>query len=117
MARILDVEGFATLIERNVRYAAPELRPIGITDDDEDLRPTFQSDIFSLGILLLQVCPYLRFSSVNHSTIYSCFMGQMRIYREGYHTTMSVTVQRTMITRCYDAFTKGTGHSDSDIIS
>jgi hypothetical protein len=44
------------MTSRNVRYAAPELRPI--TDVGiEEIRPTTASDIFSLGILLLQVRP------------------------------------------------------------
>ena len=58
LARILDVRGFTTMTFRNIRYAAPELRP----DEDVDMlsvRPTTQSDIFSLGILFLQVRPYI----------------------------------------------------------
>ncbi|KIM79383.1 hypothetical protein PILCRDRAFT_566676 [Piloderma croceum F 1598] len=51
IARILDVKGFTTLIQRNVRYTAPELMSIS----DQDVRPTLQSDIFSLGILFLQL--------------------------------------------------------------
>jgi hypothetical protein len=94
------------MTERNVRYAAPELRPINITDDEMDLldvRPTFQSDTFSLGILLLQVCPYLCSSSVNHSTMfvsYSCFTDQMRIDREGCHTITSATIHVPVTFRC-----------------
>lgn len=56
IARILDVSGYTTMTYRNVRYAAPELRPINITDEDMmEVRPTTASDIFSLGILFLQL--------------------------------------------------------------
>jgi serine/threonine protein kinase len=48
MARILDVEGFSTETCRDARFNAPELLTPGIP-------PTFKSDIFSLGILFLQV--------------------------------------------------------------
>jgi serine/threonine protein kinase len=55
VARILDVEGYnSEAINWPVRYTAPELMPI----DAPDECPTLQSDIFRLGILLLQVCPY-----------------------------------------------------------
>ena len=57
VACILDVRGYTTLIERNVRYVAPELMPINPTQDGKDPRPTLKSDIYSLAILLLQVCP------------------------------------------------------------
>ena len=53
IACILDVEGFTTLTQRNVRYTAPELMPI--SELVQDVRPTLQSDIYSLGILFLQV--------------------------------------------------------------
>jgi len=54
IARILGVRGYTTLTCRNVRYSAPELRPL--TDDDiQNVRPTTASDIFSLGILFLQL--------------------------------------------------------------
>jgi len=51
LARILDVTGFTTMTQRNVRFTAPELMPL----DDIVTRPTRESDIFSLGILLLQL--------------------------------------------------------------
>ncbi|KIM81493.1 hypothetical protein PILCRDRAFT_821279 [Piloderma croceum F 1598] len=54
LARILDVQGFTTMTFRNVRYAAPELRPIQDVDM-RTVRPTTRSDIFSLGILFLQL--------------------------------------------------------------
>jgi len=56
IARILGVQGYTTMTSRNVRYAAPELRPITHTEEDmPDVRPTTASDIFSMGILLLQL--------------------------------------------------------------
>ena len=57
VACILDVRGYSTYIQRNVRYVAPELMPINPTQDGRDPRPTLESDIYSLAILLLQVCP------------------------------------------------------------
>jgi len=50
---ILDVKGFTTAnrAPRNIRWTAPELMPV----DDADVRPTPASDIFSLGMLLLQL--------------------------------------------------------------
>jgi len=51
LAQILDVKGFTTMTQRNVRFTAPELMPL----DDIATRPTRESDIFSLGILLLQL--------------------------------------------------------------
>jgi len=54
IARFLGVQGYTTSTIRNVRYAAPELRPL--TDVDmRQVRPTVESDIFSLAILLLQL--------------------------------------------------------------
>ena len=53
LSQMLDVQGFTTKVIRGIRFNAPELMPI-----DEvlsDIRPTFQSDIFSLAMLLLQV--------------------------------------------------------------
>lgn len=49
----MDVKGFTTKIMSNVRFTAPELMPIEETE--QDAKPTFASDIFSLGMLLLQV--------------------------------------------------------------
>jgi len=51
IGHILDVKGFTTMTERNIRFTAPELMPMG----EDIIRPTSQSDIFSLGILLLQL--------------------------------------------------------------
>jgi len=53
ISHIIDVQGFTTKIMRNIRFTAPELMPI--TEETSELHPTFQSDIFSLGILLLQL--------------------------------------------------------------
>lgn len=53
IARIVDVIGFTTVINRNVRFAAPELMPIRM--HSQPIRPTFESDIYSLSLLFLQV--------------------------------------------------------------
>jgi serine/threonine protein kinase len=53
MSRILNVRGFTTRILRNIRFNAPELMPI--SEQPTDIHPTFESDIFSLGMLFLQV--------------------------------------------------------------
>ena len=53
MSAILDTSGFTTKILRNVRFNAPELMPI--SEEASNVLPTFKSDIFSLGILFLQV--------------------------------------------------------------
>ena len=47
----------------DTRTTAPELMPI--IETQPDCRPTFESDIFSLSMLLLQVCPSFRRSHVN----------------------------------------------------
>lgn len=54
ISQIIGVRGFTTKILHNIRHNAPEIMPIR-EEDEENLRPTKQSDIFSLGILLLQV--------------------------------------------------------------
>jgi len=53
MSRILDVRGFTTRVLRNIRFNAPELMPI--SEQPFDIRPAFGSDIFSLGMLFLQL--------------------------------------------------------------
>lgn len=61
IARISHVKGYTTMTPRNIRYTAPELMPITIVEDVaednelKDIRPTKESDIFSLGILFLQL--------------------------------------------------------------
>ncbi|KAF7983539.1 hypothetical protein HWV62_21104 [Athelia sp. TMB] len=50
-SRVFDVQGFTTKVMRNMRYTAPEL--ILLEDAEENPRPTTQSDIFSLAMLLL----------------------------------------------------------------
>jgi len=57
IAYLLDVKGYTSSIRtRNVRYTAPELMPTEFNEENpEEVRPTKQSDIFSLGILLLQL--------------------------------------------------------------
>ena len=54
VSQIIGVRGFTTKICHNIRHNAPEIMPI-TEKDDQDVKPTKQSDIFSLGILLLQV--------------------------------------------------------------
>jgi len=53
ISRIIDTQGFTTKIMRNIRFTAPELMPI--TEVTSEIHPTFQSDIFSLAMLLLQL--------------------------------------------------------------
>jgi serine/threonine protein kinase len=55
LSKLLDVQGFTTKVIRGIRFNAPELMPID--EVSSDIHPTFQSDIFSLAMLLLQVCP------------------------------------------------------------
>ncbi|KZP16958.1 kinase-like protein [Athelia psychrophila] len=52
-ALIPELEGFTTFADRNVRHSAPELLPL--SNVDIATKPTRQSDIYSLGILLLQI--------------------------------------------------------------
>ena len=105
IARILGVRGYTTTVaSRNVRYAAPELLPIDTETDIEDARPTTRSDIFSLGILFLQVrgCQY-PFPSRTDSNIisyYSYSMGLMTTNREGCRTITSATTPPPMIGHC-----------------
>ncbi|KAF7966495.1 hypothetical protein HWV62_38110 [Athelia sp. TMB] len=49
---IPELQGFTTTTNWNARYSAPELLPM---DDSPPPKPTKASDIFSLGILLLQL--------------------------------------------------------------
>jgi len=53
MSQLLDIQGFTTKVMRNIRFSAPELMPI--TEAASDVHPTFQSDIFGLAMLLLQL--------------------------------------------------------------
>lgn len=53
IARIIGVVGFTTVINYNFRFAAPELMPTEMTS--QPIRPTFESDIYSLALLFLQV--------------------------------------------------------------
>jgi serine/threonine protein kinase len=54
MSRMLDVDGFTTMVVRDVRFNAPELMPIN-GEFASDIPPTFKSDVFSLAILFLQL--------------------------------------------------------------
>jgi len=53
IARIVGVVGFTTVINSNFRFAAPELMPTKM--DSRLVRPTFESDIYSLALLFLQL--------------------------------------------------------------
>lgn len=55
VGKIQDVKGFTTVLDRNARYTAPELLPIDEARDNDTVRPTFKSDMFSFSLLLLQV--------------------------------------------------------------
>lgn len=50
---IPELKGFTTVADRNIRHSAPELLPL--SEYAETANPTQKSDIYSLGILLLQV--------------------------------------------------------------
>ncbi|KZP07047.1 kinase-like protein [Athelia psychrophila] len=52
---IPEIQGFTTLVPRNLRYSAPELSPIEFREESSAINPTRESDIFSLGILFLQL--------------------------------------------------------------
>jgi len=58
IAQILGITGFTTTTPRNIRFTAPELMPIDVNPEQVSVtavRPTYQSDVFSLGMLLLQL--------------------------------------------------------------
>jgi serine/threonine protein kinase len=66
-ARILSMDGFDEPYGTNVRYMAPELGPIAQNEEGPAVvTPTTASDIYSLGILLLQVRLYMFHLSVEH---------------------------------------------------
>ncbi|KZP16865.1 kinase-like protein [Athelia psychrophila] len=52
VAVISELQGFTTAADRNVRHSAPELTPL---TESLPIKPTKGSDIFSLGILFLQL--------------------------------------------------------------
>jgi len=57
-SHIIGGQGFdntsVSYMGQNIRFTAPELVPVD--EQAYDVAPTFQSDIFSLAMLLLQVC-------------------------------------------------------------
>lgn len=53
VGRILSIEGYTTITQMNARFAPPE-RLIQ-TETSDILRPTKEGDIWSLGMLFLQV--------------------------------------------------------------
>jgi serine/threonine protein kinase len=120
IARILGVEGYTTMI-RNVRYAAPELRPLGDIDL-EQVRPTTASDIFSFGILLLQVRPYKLRPLVDQILMLmlshdSYFMDLIRMYREAGRTTTYPIAQMTVTIGCSTSYMGEKGRFENDITS
>jgi len=54
IAQILDSSRFMTMTQSNIRFTAPELIPITEVNPSDGL-PTRESDIFSLGMLFLQL--------------------------------------------------------------
>jgi serine/threonine protein kinase len=107
ISHIIDTQGFTTKIMRNIRFTAPELLPI--REVESEIKPTFQSDIFSLAILLLQVCPICRSCKYLSKAfvISRFFMDLTEIYRADYHTIMSVSaVAPIMISDFYVASTR-----------
>jgi hypothetical protein len=110
MSQLLGVQGFTTKVMRNVRFSAPELMPI--TEVTSDVHPTFQSDIFGLAMLLLQVRNYPHYSLmsllIEMFAILSCFTDLTEICRADCHTIISVTATATIvISDLYAAFMKG----------
>lgn len=67
IAQILDSPNFMKMMQNNIRFIAPELMPTKETDLF-DVRPTRQSDIFSFGMLLLQVSRLWYTLSIENST-------------------------------------------------
>lgn len=63
---IPELEGFATAADRDVRHFAPELMPI---TESNPPNPTREGDIFSLGILFLQVTPTILDTSGIHTDV------------------------------------------------
>jgi hypothetical protein len=83
-----------------------------ITEEESDVHPTFQSDIFGLAMLLLQVCNYPYHSLmpllIEVFAILSCFTDLTEIYRADCHTIISViATAMIMISDLYAAFMKG----------
>ena len=109
-ACIVGVKGFEDFVQRNIRYTAPELMPSNLHELDP--LPTLESDIYSFGILLLQVCLYFLPLPVNYSAILhhpSCSMGRTRIGREGCHITTYPTTRGQLTIRCWSLFIKEKG--------
>jgi hypothetical protein len=100
MSQLMDVRGFTTKIMRNIRFSAPELMPI--TEQKSDIHPTFQTDIFGLAMLLLQVCLYFDHALmpilIEVFATLSFFTDLTEICRADCHIIMSVTAMAmTMI--------------------
>ena len=53
IGQIIDMKGYTTVTQMNMRFAAPERLPQD--GDGPASRPTKMSDIWSLGMLFLQV--------------------------------------------------------------
>jgi serine/threonine protein kinase len=53
MGKMESITGCSTVGNPNPRYFAPEL----LASDDETIRPTCKSDVYSFAMLMLQVSP------------------------------------------------------------
>jgi serine/threonine protein kinase len=56
LAQVVGMRGFTTALSRNARYTAPELMPITEVESQSLIRPTFETDVFSFAMVLLEVC-------------------------------------------------------------
>lgn len=73
---IPEFQGFTTVVPRNIRFAAPELSPITeLPAGTSVINPTAASDIFSLGILFLQVCLPLEYANCSADAFSQLFHG------------------------------------------
>jgi serine/threonine protein kinase len=55
LSRIVGVNNFATLTIRNSRYSAPELMPVTEYAHGMIVSPTYQTDVFSFSMTMLEV--------------------------------------------------------------
>lgn len=55
VGKILNIEGYTTITQMNARFAPPERLPVVQSNAVTVSRPTKEGDIWSLGMLFLQV--------------------------------------------------------------